>query len=429
MATMGLNELKPGMRLAQDLRDPVGRLLVGKGAELTAQHLKILKTWGIEEAQIEQAVSLDEKTAPEELYQITNDILDRAARVIRLRFSRTNLDQEVVSHLFHICTVRKAQMIARRAKDAAFSSDDVLADASSAPTGNVQCVAAEFSPAPRLEARDLLQRAITLPSTPATFVQINEAVSNPRSTSAQLVSIISMDPGLCATLLRIVNSAFYGFSFHVDTVSRAIAIIGTSALSSIALASSVITMFKNISTELLNMRSFWMHSIACGTIARIIASYTRTNVPERFFVAGLLHDIGRLALLIYMPDKMKYALVEARQKRAALDGLEVELLGVSHTELGGELAKKWRLPPALERAIRFHHSCDQAGASNESAIVHVADIIATALEIGGSGQHFVPSLVEDAWKAIGLPVHILDNVVKQADRQVSAAVQLLLQPS
>lgn len=247
------------------------------------------------------------------------------------------------------------------------------------------------------------------------FSKINKTILKPNSSANEIGMIISKDTSLSARLLKIVNSAFYGFPSRIDSISRAVAIIGTRQLSSLAAGVTVVNMFKDIPSDIVDMKSFWKHSIACGVNARIIASYQGIQNTERLFVSGLLHDIGRLILYNYAPDQSTYALAKAKRTNIMLNKVEYEDLDFDHAEIGGLLLKKWKLPVLIEDAVTYHHSPQKSQYLLEAAIVHLADIMANATGIGSSGERFVSPLNSDAWECIGLSTNILDLTIKQAD--------------
>ncbi|MCH8313372.1 MAG: HDOD domain-containing protein, partial [Nitrospinae bacterium] len=150
---------------------------------------------------------------------------------------------------------------------------------------------------------ELIQGDDQLATLPEVFYKLNAAIEDPDCTFDDIGEIISVDPALTVRLLRIVNSAFYGFSTQVETVTHALTIIGTDQLNQLVLATSVMNQFKGIPGDLLDMDSFWRHSITAGLAARSIAALSGEYNVERFFVAGLLHDVGRLVLCIRAPDE------------------------------------------------------------------------------------------------------------------------------
>jgi len=342
-------------------------------------------------------------------------ILDHADKLTRKRFIHTDLDHEAIRQLFDICVLRKAQEIS----NGTYSSGmDEMSD-HSAHLGQDPLTENTRT---NIDPRKLIRSNIKLPSLPAIFDQINEAINDPRSSATQVANIISKDSGLSAHLLKIVNSPFYFFPSKIDTISRAITIIGTKELSTLALGTSVLTVFKDIPSDLIDMRSFWEHSIACGIIARIISSHKNNTTTERFFLMGLLHDIGRLLILNYLPLQAKEALLGTKRTNSLLYKTEEEVMGFDHSLIGGMLLKKWKLPVMLENSIRCHHAFTERHITLESAVLHLSDIITNALGIGTSGEQFVPSLDTKAWEEIGLSTGILNATIKQVDRQIAETV-------
>jgi HD-like signal output (HDOD) protein len=275
--------------------------------------------------------------------------------------------------------------------------------------------------------RDLLSGYVEISSLPMIYTRLNEAVNNPRASIADIARIISEDAGLTARLLRIVNSAFYGIPTRVESIARAVTIIGTHELRALALATSVTTMFKGIPEDLANMDLFWRHSIACGVAARILATFRRLQNAERFFIAGVLHDIGRLVMYIKIPEKSREAIIRSSEESEPLFVAEREVIGFGHASVGSLLLDAWRFPQGLEEAVGFHHNPN--GASRyplDAAIVHLADIICHAMQLGTSGEQFVPPMEKEAWDRVGLPVSILSPVLVQVENQYEDVVRTML---
>jgi HD-like signal output (HDOD) protein len=275
--------------------------------------------------------------------------------------------------------------------------------------------------------RELLRGYVEISSLPMVHVKLEEAINDPKRSMSDVARIIREDPGLTVRLLRIVNSAFYSFPQRVETISQAVTIIGTQQLGALALATSVMRMFKGIPTDLVNMDSFWRHSIGCGLAARLVGTYRREANSERLFVAGMLHDVGRLILYTKLPDLSRDTLLEAKTRSMLLHQMELEKLGFSHAAVGGVLIDAWRLPATLEEVVAHHH--DPRNATRfpvEAAIVHIADIIAHSLEIGNSGETHVPPLEPEAWNRLGLQPSVLEVIVEQLDRQFQETLHSLV---
>jgi HD-like signal output (HDOD) protein len=192
------------------------------------------------------------------------------------------------------------------------------------------------------------------------------------------------------------------------------------------LATSVLRIFKGIPPDLVSMESFWQHSVACGLAARLLATYRRDANPERFFVAGMLHDVGRLILYTRIPDLGRETLLEAKVRRVLLHEVEMKQLGFSHAAVGGILMQMWKLPSTLEDVVSYHHEPHNATRfPAEAAIVHVADIIAHAMEFGNSGETHVPPLNPDAWNRLGISPSVLPVILEQMDRQFKETMHSL----
>lgn len=275
--------------------------------------------------------------------------------------------------------------------------------------------------------RELLRGYVEVSSLPLVHVRLEEAINNPKKSMADIAKIIREDPGLTARLLRIVNSAFYNFPSRVETISQAVTIVGTQQLSALALATSVMNLFKGIPEDLVNMESFWRHSVGCGLAARVIATYRRESNPERFFVAGMLHDIGRLVLYTKISEQARNAILAAKDGKDMLYEAERDVLGYTHAVVGGLLLQTWKLPPTLEEVVMYHHNPRAATRfPTETAIIHAADIIAHAMNLGSSGEKFVPPLDGTAWDLLGLEVTLLPTIEDQIDRLYAEALQVIL---
>ena len=176
------------------------------------------------------------------------------------------------------------------------------------------------------------------------------------------------------------------------------------------------------------MESFWRHSIACGIIAKILAVYRRDANVERFFVAGILHDIGRLIIFTSMPDTAQELLERCGNDKELLFRKEREVMGFDHADVGEALLKEWKLPTSLREMVSTHHNPLRAKHFPvESAAVHVADIIAHSMQLGNSGDHLVPPLEPKAWEVLDFSPAILTSVLDQTERQFGAAMELIQQ--
>lgn len=275
-------------------------------------------------------------------------------------------------------------------------------------------------------AEDLV-RGTMVASVQRIYVRLTEVMDHPLSSAADVGRVIAEDPGLTARLLRLVNSPMYGFPIRIDTVSKAISIVGMVQLHDLALGTSFLKLFEQVPARLVNMDSFWRHSIACGVAARLIAVHRGEANVERYFVAGLLHDIGRPIIYVKAPAEATQALEAAGRDGTLLVQEETRVLGFHHGVVGATLLEQWRLPGMLGESVAWHHTPRMAARYPvETAVVHVADVIANALQLGTSGERLVPTFDRTAWDLLALPEGILPGLLIQLRRQYSDAVNAFL---
>jgi len=278
-----------------------------------------------------------------------------------------------------------------------------------------------------VSAQALVAGAVEITSLPEVYTRLDAAIEDPYSNLDDVGALLADDPALAARLLRLANSALYRFPAPVETITQAITVIGTKPLRELVLATSVIDMFQHVAPELVSQESFWRHSIGCGLAARAVAAWRRESNVERFYVAGLLHDLGRLVLYLKLPERAEAALAMSRREGLALHRAEQELLGFDHADVGAELLRYWQLPAALSEAVGGHHRPQRAhDYPLETATVHLADILANALRYGTSGECLVPALDTVGWEALGLEVSALEPLVELVEQQYDSAVNLFL---
>ncbi len=278
-----------------------------------------------------------------------------------------------------------------------------------------------------LRPKDLITGSTRVSSLPEIFIMINETVNDPTSTFSDISRVVNLDSALSARLLKIVNSSFYSFPSNIETVTHAISVIGTEQLHDLALATTILANFKGIPDKVINMNLFWRHSLGVAIIARNLAIHCRETNPERFYLAGILHDIGRLIILENLPEESK----EIASRLNEVDGLmwqvEREVLGFDHGEVGAALARSWNLPLSLEEIIGNHHSPSRSKRYPlETTIIHLADIIAKAMELGSSGDIHVPPLDEKSWDQLQLPTGVFSAIWGQVETQLNESIDIVL---
>ena len=192
-----------------------------------------------------------------------------------------------------------------------------------------------------IDIQDLINENEPLASLPNTFYKLREVVDDPGCDFDDIAEIISVDPSLTPRLLKIVNSAFYGFRGEIESVFHAMGVVGTEQLMQLVLATTVVEQFKGIPKDLVDMNYFWRHSVACGLSARAIHRARGEYDGESIFVAGLLHDIGRLVMCLKVPDQLKIVLDFAEKSGDRWYKAEAKYFGFDHGGVGGALLRAW----------------------------------------------------------------------------------------
>ena len=278
-----------------------------------------------------------------------------------------------------------------------------------------------------ISARDLARLAQQVPALPQTFQRIQELVNNPRSTNQQLAEAVGADQGLTTRILRLANSSFYGLAARVDTISQAVALIGTRQVRDLALATAVVDLFKNIPATTLDGRGFWEHSLAVGATSRLLAAKRKERETERHFVAGMLHDIGLVVMASQMPERVAANILSAHQAQQPLAVIERRELGFDHAEVGGAVIEQWRLPPAIaEVATHHHHLLTSSRHLHDCATVHLADVLVESLGYGSGGEPVVTPLDPPAWDLLGLMATDLAPIASDLERQMVEVTAIFL---
>ncbi|MDJ0861359.1 MAG: HDOD domain-containing protein [Gammaproteobacteria bacterium] len=233
-------------------------------------------------------------------------------------------------------------------------------------------------------ASGLVSELSWLVSPPAVCTKVTELAHSQRTAARDFEKVINRDPNLTARLLKLANSSYFGYAARVDTVARAVTVIGLRELKHLVLAVSAVKTFSKIDNRIVNVNTFWAHSIYCAVIAQELAKLCHVLHPERLFVAGLLHDVGSLLLYHRVPEVSRQLLLMAEGDEEALHARELEELGFSHADLGGLLMELWNFPEQLQQIVRFHHQPSLVDESRpEACIVHFANILANTSGLGG----------------------------------------------
>ncbi|MEE2657944.1 MAG: HDOD domain-containing protein [Candidatus Latescibacterota bacterium] len=260
----------------------------------------------------------------------------------------------------------------------------------------------------------ITQSIIGLPTLPTVITQLISLIDNPKTSARNVAQLISTDQALTAKILKIANSAFYGFPRGIATVDLAVVVLGFETVKNLGLSVSVLERFSGSgesgvgaegtdSVAGFDRQKFWEHSIACGVAARMLAGKLRYRVPGEAFAAGILHDIGRLILSQYFPSEFAEVLEFMDKEELYIGHAEECVLGITHAQVGGWLAERWNLPTQLEETISQHHTPGRLGRGAElPSLIHLADFLCRRERIGDGGGDKLPHLDPAALRNFGI---------------------------
>jgi putative nucleotidyltransferase with HDIG domain len=206
------------------------------------------------------------------------------------------------------------------------------------------------------DATDLLNRVDDLPPLPAVAAKVMGMADDDKTSAMDLAQVLATDQALTAKLIRISNSAYYGFARRISTVREAVVMLGFKQVRQVSVGASMMNAFKRDGAgEGFDLDLFWGHSVGVAVAAEALARKTLGAKPEDAFTAGILHDIGRLVLRQGMPREFAAAVAIARSGELTLHEAELETTGYSHDEIGQALGERWKFPGHLVDAVRCHH--------------------------------------------------------------------------
>lgn len=272
-------------------------------------------------------------------------------------------------------------------------------------------------------AREMVDHEAKIASFPDVYFRLREVLDRATSSADDIAKVVSTDVGLTAKLLKLVNSPLYGFADRIDSVAHAVTLVGVKEVTNLALGISTINFFKDIPPELIDMRTFWKHSISCGIFAKLLAGKVKGAKTERLFTGGLLHDVGRLILFKKLPYASTQALIYARQNMVPLVDAEMETFDYDHTDVGKTLLEGWNFPQEMTALVGHHHTPMEAPEPLEPALIQAADNLANAAEISSGGRFVLPGLSPGAWELLGIDAATIPPLMELYDLHIEEIFQ------
>jgi len=266
-----------------------------------------------------------------------------------------------------------------------------------------------------------------LPSLPTVVMELLRTMGEEDVDIDRLARGISNDQALAARTLRVANSPFYGMQGKINTIAEAITVLGFVNVRSLVTTAGIAAAWPASGATSFEPRVFWRHCLGVASCAATLAPHARLR-PEILFLAGLLHDVGRLVLVVTHPAV--YSEIQLRQELDDVLLLDAEraVLGFDHAQIGSELCRHWHLPAPIAAAVERHHRVNPQAppvAADMADVVHVADAMAHALDLAGDPDALVPQPAASAWQRLALGPAELRAALGEAERHFNGFANLL----
>jgi putative nucleotidyltransferase with HDIG domain len=284
----------------------------------------------------------------------------------------------------------------------------------------------------KIPSLQIVDRLHELPTLPSIVYEISRVISDPMSSTSDLEDIMRNDPSLTAKVLKLANSAYYAIPGGATTLRRAIAYIGYDAIQQLVLSTSIINALDSKASQHFDPPMFWKHSLGVAMAAEATAQFVHHKNPSDLFTCGLVHDIGKIALYLIVPDLFAETLAAAKENGWSFIEAEERLEMPKHTVIGRELAAKWKLPPPLQAVTAYHHQKEavrRGGLSPEMHlvvdIVLLSNILIHALQFGNSGHSKIVGVPKDVAERLQLDSEKLKVLVGKVKLSISNADNFL----
>jgi len=294
---------------------------------------------------------------------------------------------------------------------------DLRAEAQTAPAGSAVTITAKAAEPGRRFSGDALQNKILkslddLPPMPQVVVKVQKLMANPKAGQRDLAKVLETDPAIVARVLRLANSAYYGYKGKVASLERATVLLGQQAIKELIMTAGASKLLeKKLRGYGWDSDELWRHSLAVALSAKIIAGKVRPEMAGDAYLAGLIHDVGKLVLDPYVLERQnEFKQVLADEQSTFLDA-ERQILGFDHAELGGQIGQRWSFPDNLSMAVALHHRPSRAKANPMAYMVHLANYIAHSGGFGFGDDDLVLTLEDGTLGQLGLEPETIKEIV------------------
>ena len=256
---------------------------------------------------------------------------------------------------------------------------------------------------PNSQSERLIVLVEKMPAFPKSVQQVVELASDINASAKDIVRVIECDPIMTVKILKAINSSFYGLPQKITSVQRAVVHIGINTIKNIALGVAAMGMLNADNKANFNTSNFLLHSLTTAAISKLLAERINLSATEcgDCFVAGLLHDFGKVVFAEFMPDEFKLALEKSKEQQLPLHQTELEFIGLNHSQAGKILAERWELSDKLIDAIANHHNLGQSQSILKDC-VFAANQISKHMQFGDSGNPLIEAFPEAIVARFGL---------------------------
>ena len=273
-----------------------------------------------------------------------------------------------------------------------------------------------------------LERIEDLPTLPTILFEVNRLLEDINTSAKVLSDTIEKDQSMVVKILKLVNSAFYGFRSRISDISNAVVLLGFNTVRNSVISVSIIKAFSGKNAlKGFDIADFWRHSIAVAVTSKRLAEKCRVEAPDNCFVAGLLHDIGKLILSQYFQDLFTRVWITAQKENLTFYEAEKKEISVKHPEIGSFLAKRWQFPDHLVDAIKCHHAVRKSVSNYDLLlIVYGADIIVNHCAMEPEKSIDISAVHPDAVEMLGAYMGNIDEWYEKLKDEIESACEFFL---
>jgi putative nucleotidyltransferase with HDIG domain len=275
----------------------------------------------------------------------------------------------------------------------------------------------------KLTTDEISARLMKLPPMTTAMTELIQSLDGDEVDFRRLGSAIGSDPVLAAKVLRVANSSFYGLPRRVSSIQDATIVLGLRTVRTLVLAAALTGQFPASTLSEFNLQACWRHGIGTAICARMFAPHAGLS-SDAAFAAGLLHDIGRVGLAVSCPEYYRQVMLFRQERDCTYDEAEQAIFSLDHAAVGRAISERWNLPEAIRDAVAEHHIPQAGGPLVLSGLVHIADVLAHALDLAGDKDDAVPALSAEAWAGLHMSWPELQACLPKVEREAQAVALL-----